>query len=163
MGDELIRRDGGPAAPGAIEEAERALGLELPGDYRSFLAAHDGAGLHPNQAAESLYASGELAGARERMRDRMPDALLPIGEAGGGDKLALGVTGDRRGRVFAWDHELEAEEGEPAGWDNVRELAPSFDAFYGGLSPLTDDDLPEVVVHEASLNRGLFSRLRRRG
>lgn len=33
---------GPPAAPGAIEAAERRLGFPLPEDYRSFLAAVDG-------------------------------------------------------------------------------------------------------------------------
>jgi SMI1-KNR4 cell-wall len=156
----MVRRDGGPAGPGAIEGAERALGVELPADYRRFLAEHDGVALHPNKSgADVLHASGELAAVRERMRDRMPDELLPIGETGTGDRIVL----DARGRVHLWEHEFEADEGEPPGWDNVTELAPSFDAWFGALEPLTDDDLPDVVVHETSLNRGLFSRLRRRG
>jgi SMI1-KNR4 cell-wall len=170
-GDELIRRDGGPAAEGAIAAAEHELGLELPDDYRAFLAEHDGVRLkdnllkdarRPSGGADGLYASKELATTRDRMRHRMPAEVLPIGDAGGGDFIVLGVGGDARGRVYQWEHELEAED-PPPHWDNVTELAPSFRAWFDGLVPLTDENLPKVVVQSASVKRGFLKRMRREG
>jgi hypothetical protein len=169
-GDELIRRDGGPAAPGAIEAAEQALGVQLPDDYRAFLAEHDGARLAANRlepsrmpggGAQSLYATAELPKRRQEMGERMPPELMPIADAGG-DLIALGIDGDARGHVYQWEHEFEAED-PPPHWDNLTELAPSFRAWYDALVPLTDDDLPEFVVQEASLKRGFLRRMRRQG
>jgi hypothetical protein len=170
-GAELIRRDGGPARPGAIEAAEEALGLELPADYRAFLAEHDGVRLddnlldaarRPSGGADRLYAVEDLAKWREKMRDRMPAEVLPIGEAGGGDFIVLGVAGEARGRVYQWEHEFEAED-PPPHWENVIELAPSFRAWFDALVPLTDEHLPDVVVESASVKRGFLRRMRREG
>jgi SMI1-KNR4 cell-wall len=153
-GADLIARDSGPASAGAIEAAERALGVTLPGDYRAFLAEHDGVRLQDNRldpmrtptgGADGLYAAAELPGARP---PGFPERLVAIGEAGGGDKIAL--DGDR---VVQWEHET----------DEVIELAPSFRAWFDALVPLTDDDLPEVVVHSAGVKRGFLRRMRRQG
>jgi hypothetical protein len=142
-GDELIERDGGPAAPGAIEAAEQALGTELPEDYRAFMAEH------------------ELPKRRDEMRDRVPAELLPIADAGG-DLIVLGTGGDARGHVYQWEHEFEAED-PPPHWDNLTELAPSFREWFSALVPLTDDDLPPFVVESASIKRGFLRRMRRQG
>lgn len=151
---DLIRRDGGPAAPGALDAAEQSLGAALPAEYRAFLAEHDGVRLHDNRldpmrtptgGADGLYAAAELATSAG-----LPDGMLAIGEAGGGDKIALGV-GD--GRVHQWEHET----------GDLVELAPSFRAWFDALVPLTDDDLPEVVVHSAGVKRGFLRRMRREG
>jgi hypothetical protein len=170
-GAELIRRDGGPAPAGALEAAEAALGLELPEEYRAFLGEHDGVRLksnvldasrRPSGGADGLYAVKDLAKWRQKMRDRMPAEVLPIGEAGGGDLIVLGVAGDARGRVYQWEHEFEAED-PPPHWENVIELAPSFRAWFDGLVPLTDENLPDFVVESASVKRGFLRRMRREG
>jgi hypothetical protein len=169
-GADLITRDGGPAADGAIEAAEDALGLELPEDYRTFLREHDGARLSANRlepsrtpggGARTLYAVAELPKRRAAMRERLPAELMPIADAGG-DLIALGVAGDARGRVYQWEHEFEAED-PPPHWDNLTELARSFRGWYDALVPLTDDDLPDFVVREASIKRGFLRRMRRQG
>ena len=153
-GADLIRRDGGPAPAGALEAAEQSLGVTLPHEYRAFLAEHDGVRLHDNRldplrtptgGADGLYAAAELAGA-----GRLPVGMLAIGEAGGGDKIALEIDG---GRVYQWEHET----------DDLVELAPSFSAWFDALVPLTDDDLPEVVVHSAGVKRGFLRKMRRQG
>ena len=153
-GADLIRRDGGPAPAGALEAAEQSLGVTLPHEYRAFLAEHDGVRLHDNRlepprtpagGADGLYAAAELAGAVG-----LPVGMLAIGEAGGGDKIALEIDG---GRVYQWEHET----------DDLVELAPSFSAWFDALVPLTDDDLPEVVVHSAGVKRGFLRKMRRQG
>lgn len=153
-GLDLIRKDGGPAAEGALEAAEETLGAALPDDYRGFLAEHDGVRLddnwlkgakQPSGGADSLFAARDL-----RSGGGVPDGMVAIGEAGGGDKIALALDS---GRVFQWEHET----------GNAAELAPSFRAWFDGLVPLTDDDLPEVVVHSAGVKRGFLRRMRREG
>jgi hypothetical protein len=139
----LILRDGGPAAAGAIDRAEAELAVSLPADYRAFLAAHDGVRLAGG--ADRLYAAAELTAAPP---PGFPPRLLAIGEAGGGDLIAL--DGDA---VVQWEHETDA----------VVALATSFGAWFDSLVPLTDADLPEVTVHAASVKRGFLRRMRRQG
>jgi cell wall assembly regulator SMI1 len=150
-GADLIHKDGGPAADGALEAAEESLGAALPDDYRAFLAEHDGVRLDDNRmdgdhtpsgGADSLFAAKDLR--------RIEDGMVAIGEAGGGDKIALALDS---GRVFQWEHET----------DDATELAPSFRAWFDALVPLTDDDLPDVVVHSAGVKRGFLRRMRRQG
>jgi SMI1 / KNR4 family (SUKH-1) len=153
-GEDLIRRDGGPAGASALDEAEEALGVSLPDDYRAFLGRHDGVRLEDNRleprrtptgGADGLYSTAELTRARP---PGFPDRLVPIGEAGGGDKIALDGA-----KVVLWEHET----------DDVVELAPSFGAWFDALVPLTDDDLPEFTVEEAGVKRGFLKRMRREG
>ena len=153
-GLDLIHKDGGPAADGALEQAEEALGTALPGDYRAFLAEHDGVRLDDNRLEGAQAPSGGADGlfaARELRRGPdVPNGMVAIGDAGGGDKIALALDS---GKVFRWEHET----GE------VAELAPSFRAWFDALVPLTDDDLPDVVVHSAGVKRGFLKRMRRQG
>jgi hypothetical protein len=153
-GTDLIDHDGGPAPAGALDAAEESLGVTLPDEYRAFLAEHDGVRLEDNRleprrtptgGADGLYAARELRRAKD-----LPRNLLPIGEAGGGDKIALALDG---GGVYQWEHET----------GDVVELARSFRTWFDALVPLTDEDLPEVVVHSAGVKRGFLRRMRRQG
>ncbi|WP_144624861.1 SMI1/KNR4 family protein [Bacillus velezensis] len=40
------------------------------------------------------------------LSEQMPDWIIPIADADGGDQICLGVKGDHVGRVYLWDHEL---------------------------------------------------------
>jgi SMI1-KNR4 cell-wall len=150
-GGDLIYKDGGPAAGGALEAAEESLGAPLPEDYKAFLAEHDGVRLDDNRldGAESPSGGADSLFAVKDVR-RLSGALVAIGEAGGGDKIALALDS---GRVFQWEHET----------GDAAPLAPSFRAWFDGLVPLTDDDLPDVVVHSAGVKRGFLGRMRRQG
>jgi hypothetical protein len=120
------RVDPGRALPprGAVEDAARAAGFDLPPDYADFCARH-GAGLFGGEAwlalpagcalgtrlsVDLLYAIGAatdhdgLALLAATYQDRLPPGLLPVAEDPGGNLLLLGVADARRG-VFAWDHE----------------------------------------------------------
>ncbi|KOS49082.1 hypothetical protein AN272_20350 [Bacillus amyloliquefaciens] len=39
-------------------------------------------------------------------KEQMPDWIIPIADADGGDQICLGVKGEAAGKVYFWDHEL---------------------------------------------------------
>ncbi len=71
-------------------------------------------------------------------RDRVPANLLPIARDPGGNLICLSIAGSDRGKVYFWDHEEEAEEGETPGYDNVYFVADSFDDLLHNLSELPE-------------------------
>jgi hypothetical protein len=162
-----LRRAGPPASEQALAAAERKLGFALPGDLRAFLAEHDGAELEDNDlerpvghlsgGADTVYALTGLVRERTWARERMPPEFTPVGDAGGGNRLVLGVDGDVRGRVFHWNHELESEPPSRAG---LTELAPSFCAWLERLVPA--DDVPDLQGR-ASIDPEFLAQLERDG
>ena len=137
-----------PLTEDRLRSAERQLGLELPDSYRRFLLAANGGRPKPSRFAlpdgrrDSVdwflgIHDGEgdnLVGYASTYRDRVPSDLLPIAHDPGGNLVCLGVAGTRLGQVFFWDHEREAEEGEPATYENVVLLAPDLDTFLDALA-----------------------------
>jgi hypothetical protein len=81
----------------------------------------------------SLY-DGEYSNLERRIRslnERIPPDTLPIANDSFGNAILLGLHGDRRGKVYFWDHEEEPDN-QPD-WSNVSLVADSFDAFMRGL------------------------------
>jgi hypothetical protein len=81
----------------------------------------------------SLY-DGEYSNLERRIRslnERIPPDTLPIANDSFGNAILLGLHGDRRGKVYFWDHEKEPDS-QPD-WSNVSLVADSFDAFMRGL------------------------------
>lgn len=77
------------------------------------------------QAVRSLYAT------------RVPAHTLPIASAGGGDLLLIGLAGERRGRIYYWDHDLECDADDAADYfDNVECVAGSIDTLLDRLCEL---------------------------
>jgi len=67
---------------------------------------------------------------------RIPMDLYPVGTDYGGNLVLMGFTGPRLGRMYFWEHELEAPEGEPPAERNVFFLAEDLESFLKGLKPL---------------------------
>lgn len=80
-----LLRAGSPATPDAIAAAQRALRVELPEDYASFLRSFDGADLFH----ESILVAGVGAGAARSLLELNPQR--PVGEL----VFAEAVAGDR--------------------------------------------------------------------
>jgi hypothetical protein len=136
-----------------IEQLARAHGISLPAEYLEFLVTSNGG--KPVPSDFSFEARGELVEATvhyflairdgtnglafywENMRGRMPAELVPIASDPGGNLICLGVSGEVRGKVYFWDHELESDD-EPPGWDNFSLIAGSFTEFLAGLQDLPD-------------------------
>jgi hypothetical protein len=146
---------GEPATEEQIEAAEKALGRNIPADYREFLRAHNGARVEPPnfripvdsddgpRASVSwwlgvgLQDSLDIAAIATMYEGRMPAELLPIARDPGGNLIAM----DPKGRVHFWDHEFEEEEDddgddgndEPT-WDNVSLVASDLRSLLEGLA-----------------------------
>jgi hypothetical protein len=69
------------------------------------------------------------------MIDRVPPNILPIADAACGNLICLSLRPDSYGWAFFWDHEMEAEEGEPATFANMTKIGGSFHDFFQGLKP----------------------------
>ncbi|ENU1227561.1 SMI1/KNR4 family protein [Providencia rettgeri] len=65
-------------------------------------------------------------------KNRIPSGYLPIGYDIGGN-LILIKLGNDDAKVFFWDHELEADEGEEPTLENIYYLADSINDFLSSL------------------------------
>ncbi len=68
--------------------------------------------------------------------DRIPKELFPIAFDSGGNKICIGVSGSREGKIYFWDHELEHEDPkeEYEWYQNVFFIADSFHQFINNLT-----------------------------
>lgn len=139
---------------GALASAEKMLGRNIPDPYRSFLLEHNGgrpdanefrmAGSRPGTtqpgAIKSFFGIGmpertlNLDYALETFADRIPAWSFPMASDPGGNLILLAAEGTRKGRVYFWDHEREADDGEPPKEDNLYLIAESFDIFLAQLT-----------------------------
>jgi hypothetical protein len=138
----VFERRGVPVSEEHLRQLEVAVGAELPADYRSFLIEGDGAKFRQyneiegtfHGALREVFAVGDPDGSarsldhiRRLYDERVPAEFLPIADDLGGNLYCLGVRGEHRGSVFFWDHEMEAEEGEPPTMENMEQVAASFE------------------------------------
>jgi len=139
-----------------VASVERDLGVSLPSDYRSFLLAHNGG--HPEPDGFPIQdfplsdfgvingflgiKDGEYDDLRNYkvvFRDRIPANFLPIARDPGGNLLCLVVNGPRKGKIYFWFHEEEADEGKPPSEDNIYFIANSFNDLLNSLTELPED------------------------
>jgi cell wall assembly regulator SMI1 len=141
-----MRSTFGGTSEAAVKKFEGRLGETLPPDYRAFLLSDNGGDPRAEfwvphwgvwDYLNSLYGVGleDEFEAIEPVLERhehllLPEHVIPIGDDPGGNKVCLGIAGERRGRVYIWDHEVDPEEG-----DFLFELAPFFSAFIDRLKP----------------------------
>ena len=140
-----------------IEKYTNELNINLPEDYKNYLLKYNGG--HPIKDGYPMIEcidndpndnNGDIAWfyaiydgehnnflkAHYRFKiwqKRMPDELIPIGRGSGGDKICISVKGNNYGKVYFWDHEQEAYEGEEPDYSNVHLIANSFADFINSL------------------------------
>ena len=140
----------------AAEERLAQMGLRIPPSYRAFLAERDWGrpverdftfrrGDDPDSGNLVEWFLG-LAPVRPpgmnlldvaralTVPGRMPAGVLPIAQAGGGDKVCLDGREGRDGPVLFWDREEEPEEPEDP--SNLYFVAPDLASFLDGLTEL---------------------------
>jgi hypothetical protein len=153
-----IREPGPSVDTGVIRALAPGVGV-LPNDYRSFLLATNGGVPEEQQIPEPSdigiqvrgffsvgdSTSGDLSMTRAlaTWADRYPDGYVPIALCEGSNLLLMATGEESTGRVVYWDHDREADEGEPARTDNLTPVADSFTAL---LAALTDDATDDAVV-----------------
>jgi hypothetical protein len=166
----------GPCTERGLLAFERRVGHELPADYRAFLLEHNGgvpeATVVETKGVNSLVRRlqglhkgpswARLDKLLETYDGRVPEGLLPIGTDPFGNLYCLGVAGRFRPKVLFWDHEREADEGEPPRRDNLTLVGPSFSAFMRKLRPAPAEPplRPARNLHEAA-GRGDLAALDR--
>jgi hypothetical protein len=132
-----------------IGRFEAEIDANLPPEYRQFLLTFNGGKPEGNQfdvreaktnAGVNLFfgllntqREGDLLYERARMLDRVPHNVLSIGNASCGNLVCLSLRTDTFGQIFFWEHEMEAEEGEPATFSNLFKVGNSFQQFFDGL------------------------------
>ena len=72
--------------------------------------------------------------------ERVPENTLPIANDSFGNLLLLSVKGKDRGKIYFWDHEMEADpdQGEAPSYDNMTLIADSFTEFIDSLHDISD-------------------------
>lgn len=87
-----------------------------------------------------------------RCRDgRMPDGLVPIADAEGGNLVCVSVRSSDFGTVWFWDHESELVE------ESVVRIASDFDAFVADLCRGVGEELPTMT--ESWIDPSLLAEL----
>lgn len=137
----------------AIAAFEQRIGVPLPDDYRSFMLAHNGgkpsrkafvykdfSGPYTDSAVRYFFAftSNQDKSIRGNYGiyvggSRVPRDLVPIATDEGGNLVCIAVKGPNVGKIYFWDHEEEAEEGQQASYDNLYLVADSFNEFLENL------------------------------
>lgn len=140
-----------------LEVLERNWEFTLPKEYRNFLLDHNGGepnltcfnfrhnkndgsdvrfflGIYPDKHNDLLYHI-------KVFRKRIPKNLFPIAYDSFGNLICISVMTSDRGKIYFWDHEMEAntDDGEVPDYSNLTLIADSFEEFLEGLH--ADEDL----------------------
>lgn len=165
-----------------IQAFEVLFGEKLPEDYKSFLCKFNGgkpesnefdiSGMGRSGGVSNFFGllesrrPGDLLYEQQPLRDRVPAKYLVIGNAAGGNSICVSLRQDTFGQVFFWDHELEADEGEPPSFDNLFKIGDSFVVFFEGLKKFNPSDVKlkhGQVVKKVWVNPKFLEEQRKKG
>ena len=149
---EMDAYSSGPIEESLLAKKEKEWGCKLPDSYRTFLLRFNGGrpkkdvfnfknsnngsnidfflGLVPDD--DDLDIDEHL----DCYRKRLPESFFPIAYDSGGNLICISTAADDIGKVYFWDHELEADinQGQsPETVDNTILIADDFDEFLHGL------------------------------
>jgi cell wall assembly regulator SMI1 len=133
-----------PAPPSDVERLEHRIGRSLPDDYRNFLLRQDGGWMQMNDGAvkeilgvrDDASYNASLWQALDTYNERVPNWLLPVASDEYGNLYALSLRQEDFGSVWFWDHEEEADYGEPPSEENIELRAPNWNEFLAALQPV---------------------------
>jgi hypothetical protein len=146
-----------------IEALEQLWGFRLPNEYKNFLIEYNGGEPVPNGFSfKNLPENGSyidvffgilkhdnnnLLVNMEMYKNRIPNNFIPIGDDPGGNLILISVKNKDRGKIYFWDHEMEAntEAGEIADYTNLTLIADSFDEFMNGLHSFDENEESEIL------------------
>lgn len=126
-----------------IKQFEQEYDISLPKQYVEFLLEYNGG--FPQESGfkisddegESLvnrfYGIGDMKSNLGKVYDvlegEIPEDFISIANDPAGNEILLGVSGEYRGKVYFWIHDMESEEE----MDNMFILANSFYEFFDNL------------------------------
>jgi hypothetical protein len=139
-----------PVPESELLSIEASLSLSIPDGYRAFLQVTDGGRpvedwFSPMVGVTDFLGTRDIVETRSRLRGRLPETLLPIAAAAGGNLVCISVAEGEAGTIYFWNHELE-HLGDRA----VARLASSFDDFVAHLRVAPPVELPPnrmISVH----------------
>ena len=124
-----------PLGESELSRVEASLGVSIPEGYRNFLLATDGGKpvdymVTPKLGVTKFLGARQIAEHRKRLRGRIPETVLPIADAAGGNRVCISVAPDEVGAEKAPER-----------------IAASFDDFVAQLRVLSREDLgPSRVI-----------------
>lgn len=142
-----------PVSEETLTAHEAQWGYTLPADYRLFLRTYNGGEPEPSifkfkdkSGGSNLRALLGINGSKhddtqDYMRtytDRLPTRFHPIGYDSGGNVICISVAGDDRGKIYFWDHELEADPDEDMHPDTTENITLISDSFTDLIKTLLD-------------------------
>lgn len=139
--------------PGTLPEhilkvLERYWDYKLPDTYRDFLIMNNGGEpgscyftfKDSSDGSDVRYFLGifpdkdnDLLNHLKIYKNRLPDNIFPIAYDSCGNLICISVKGPDRGKVYFWDHEMEAGEGQEPDYSNLTLIADSFSEFLENL------------------------------
>jgi SMI1 / KNR4 family (SUKH-1)/Ankyrin repeats (3 copies) len=166
---------GPPLTAAKIRDFEKKSGRSLPAEYRAFLLKQNGGrpdrtvfNYEPRKghadgsdvvseffSIGARRAENDLSYALETWDQRIPERMLPIARTVFGNLVCLSCAAKDKGRVFFWDHEEEADEGEKPREDNLYRAGTSLSEF---MKNLYEPALPDW---EEACTRGDVAGVRR--
>jgi len=136
-----------PIDRAAVRTVEEQLGFDVPAEYVELLTSvSNGGSVEPAVFADDLDIGvvgflgvaraddWDLATRAAQYAGDLPDGLLPIADAEGGNLVCAKVGGGRVGSIWFWDHERAANA--------ARRVAASLDAFIAGLESYDNVGVP---------------------
>jgi hypothetical protein len=142
-----------PITSEKINNLENKTDINIPLNYKEFLLKNNGGypkkrgflyrvqtngrravvnkflGIHDGEN-NNLYKYLITYKIREK---RLPSNLIPIANDPGGNLICLSINGEDVGKVYFWDHDLEAEEGQEPDYSNVYFIADCIEDFLKDL------------------------------
>jgi hypothetical protein len=156
-----------PATEAQVVTLEKLMKVELPPDYRAFLVKEGGGARVQIGAEEDIVFPLKWNGQEWAKRldvalfrnfysldeksklawkaayqifiqdRRVPADLLPIAYDAGSNQVLLGISGQRRGKVYYWAKDFEPVDDPPEpGYDNIAFVADSFTDFLKSMRPM---------------------------
>jgi hypothetical protein len=161
-----------PLDPEEVATIESRLRVRLPNEYRDFLMAYNVAVPEQNQyvsstattSVECFFGISDIvmddlfAQNQTIYRGRLPNGVLAIARAGGGDLICLNLL---NGSIYFWDHENEATNEEVPGFANMTALAASLSVFLRTLQPRTMEPPAGAKVKSVQLKPGFAEKFKK--
>jgi hypothetical protein len=112
-----------------VSKLEKKLKIQIPKLFRDLLLQYNGFGIVPNSFVCSLENGYNLENSNDKIyqvsleyfhsvkdieldfnSDSVPKDLLTISRCnGGGDRILIGLFGEKEGKIYYWDHENQEE------------------------------------------------------